>query len=317
MTLPRLHPSVMLGIKAIVSLLALWLVMSFIDLSAVLTSLKNADAALLGIGILLSAIQLVMHLYRWKYLVNIADPSIGMNDANVSFFVGNAAGFITPAQLGEFIGRIASHPTSDKAKILGISVIDKAYIASMTFIIGGIGLTAFGAELYPEHWHWAYRYIATFIFGIAIALMIYPSMVIKTMLLLPASVRTHRFYKVAGVLENDFTDRNGRRTAVWTFIIYLVILAENYILLNAFADVPYETALIGTGAVLFFKAFIFPFSFSDIGVREGAAVFFFGAMGIGSEAAFNTSVLITFFNVLLPTAYGAFISSRLIRRQTQ
>ncbi len=316
MTFPRLHPAISLGLKVCVSLLALWFVFTFINLNAVLRSFQNADGRFLTAGVILSVAQLVLHVFRWKYLVNLTDPSIGLREANNSFFIGHAVGFITPAQVGEFIGRIASHPGSDRAKILGISVIDKVYIAAMTFVIGGIGLTAFAADVYPDHWHWSYRYIATFLLGIVISLMLYPSLVTRLLLLLPSSIRSHRYYRVVGVLEHDFSDRNGRWTSAMTFATYSIIMVENYLIMNAFADVPFETAMIGTASVLFFKSFIFPFSFSDLGVREGASIFFFSALGISAETAFNTSILITFFNILIPTAIGAILTSTLVKRRS-
>lgn len=316
MTFPRLHPAISIGLKVCVSLLALWLVSTFIDLDAVLHSFQNADTALLSAGILMSAAQLILHVFRWKYLVNMVDPSIGLRGATISFFVGHAAGFITPAQLGEFVGRIASHPESDRSRILGISIIDKAYFAAMTFVVGGIGMTAFVAAVHPDLWHWSYRYLSTFVLGIVIAFMLYPSMLTRILQQLPDSIRSHRFYKAAGVLEHDFSDRAGRRTSLWTIITYTVIFAENYLLLNAFSEVPLEVSLIGTASVLFIKSFFFPVAFSDIGVREGASVYLFGALAVGAEVAFNTSILVSFFNILIPTAIGAILTSTLVKRRS-
>ena len=56
---------------------------------------------------------------------------------------------------------------------------------------------------------------------------------------------------------------------------------------------------------------LLPISLADLGIREGAAVFFFSKLQVGKVAAFNGSLLLFAVNVLLPTFLGLFLLPRL------
>jgi uncharacterized membrane protein YbhN (UPF0104 family) len=50
---------------------------------------------------------------------------------------------------------------------------------------------------------------------------------------------------------------------------------------------------------------LLPVTFGDLGVREGAAVFFYGLFNVPEAAVFNTALLIFLINFLLPALSGS------------
>jgi uncharacterized membrane protein YbhN (UPF0104 family) len=53
--------------------------------------------------------------------------------------------------------------------------------------------------------------------------------------------------------------------------------------------------------VFFAKSAIPSFTLADLGIREGAAVYFMGALGIAAAAAFNAAFLLFCVNLVLPS----------------
>jgi uncharacterized protein (TIRG00374 family) len=308
------HPVVVNIAKVIISAVLLIGLLYYIDTDSIVTSFANADNTFLIAGFALAALQLVIHFYRWRYLLRLVSREISDREAFTSFFVGFMAGFFTPAQIGEFAGRIASHPSVKKSHIVGITLIDKMYWAALTFVIGGSGIVIFIAEQYPEYWNPLYRYVVTFILGLIIAPFIYPEKVKEVLTLLPEKVRNHRFYEIILVIEEVFHNRNAWMLFTMTGALYGVILLEYYFLVNAFGPVTLNNAVMCGASVFFVKSFIFPISFGDLGVRESAAVYFFVATGTAAAVAFNASIVMSFANVIIPTAIGALLVATLKRK---
>ncbi len=308
------NPVVSAIIKIIISIALLCGLLYYLDINAIVKSFKNANSYYLTIGISLAVFQLVIHFYRWRYLLRLVAKEISNKETFTSFFVGFMAGFFTPAQLGEFAGRIASHPNVKKSHVIAITLVDKLYWAALTVLIGGTGLTMFIARYYTDMWHPWYRYLITSVMAVIIVTFLYPEKIKELLTQLPASIREHRFYEMIELIENVFRNKNAWVLSSLTLFLYIVILLEYYFLANAFGPVSFTDALICVASVLFVKAIILPISFGDLGVRESTAVFFFRTMGLNTAIAFNASIIMSFANVIVPTAIGALLVMKLKRK---
>ncbi len=308
------HPIVATSVKLLVSTVLLGGLVYYIDGAAVMLSLRNANAFFLSIGFMLAALQLVVHFYRWRYLLRLISKEITNEEVITSLFVGFMAGFFTPAQLGEVAGRIASHPTVNKSHVIGITIIDKLYWAALTFIIGGTGLLVFASIHFTEFWHPYYSIIVICVLVLIGVVYLLPEKVKILLKRLPEKIRLHRFYEIILVIENKFHNNNARVLFALTALLYAVILSEFYFLAAAFGTVSLADALMCAASVFFVKAVILPISFGDLGVRESAAVFFFEKAGASAAVAFNASITMSFANVIVPTAIGALLVMRLKRK---
>ncbi|MFA6468347.1 MAG: lysylphosphatidylglycerol synthase transmembrane domain-containing protein [Bacteroidota bacterium] len=307
------HPGVATVLKIIISIVLIAALLYYIDITAIVESFQNADALYLMAGFALAVFQLIIHVYRWRYLLRLISREISTTEAITSFFVGFTAGFFTPAQVGEFAGRIASHPNINKSHIVGITVVDKLYWAALTIVIGGSGVVVFIANYFPEYWNPFYQYPMTFVFGLIIAVFLYPEKVKEILKVLPEKIRGHRFYEMIQVIEDVFHNKNGWMLFFLTSLLYGVILLEYYFLTNAFQPVALNDVVMCAASVLFVKAVILPISFGDLGVRESAAVFFFERVDVIAAVAFNASLIMSFANVIIPTAIGALLVTKLKR----
>lgn len=308
------HPAVLTAAKILVSTILLGGLIYYIDVRAVVQSFQHANTFYLSAGFALAVIQLIVHFYRWRYLLRLVSKDISNDEVFTSLFVGFMAGFFTPAQLGEFAGRIASHPNVHKAKIIGITIVDKLYWAALTFIIGGVGLLMFVSNYFIEYWNPYYTIFIIIILSLIAILYLFPEKVKILLQLLPERIRAHRFYEMFRVIEDEFHNSNARVLFVLTSMLYAVILFEFYFLASAFGNVSLSDAMICAASVFFVKAVILPISFGDLGVRESAAVFFFEKVGASAAVAFNASIIMSFANVIVPTAIGAILVLKLKRK---
>ena len=298
-------------LKVFISALLLWGLIKYIDFNSVLTSFTHADPLFISIGLLLAFFQLVLHFFRWKYLLRLISHEITNSEVFTSLFVGFMAGFFTPAQLGEFAGRIASHPGVNKAHVIGITIIDKLYWTALTIIIGGTGLMIFYSTYFKEYWNPIFGYVGMFFIAAIIIVFLIPERIRTILQLLPKKVREHRFYEVILVIENEFHNKNARVLFGLTALLYSIIMIEFYFLAAAFGSVGFLDALICSASVFFVKAVILPISFGDLGVRESASVFFFLRVGVAAPVAFNASIVMSFANVIFPAAIGAVLVAKL------
>ncbi len=286
----------------------------YVDFRAVAVSFSQSDPFLMSIGVSLAVLQIMIHFFRWRFLLRIVSDDIGNRETWMSLFVGFTAGFFTPAQLGEFAGRIASHPGIRTVQVVGLTVIDKFYLMVVSFIFGGTGLVIFAGRFFPEYWNPVYWYGMMFIDAVLIVLCVSPAFLKKVLVLLPSRIRQHQAWEALQVIGREFTVRIARTMFLFTAALYLVIFTEFYFLVNAFGPVPLTDCLLSVASIFFVKTFIVPFSFGDIGIRESASVFFLGHFGTAASVAFNASLVMSFINVILPVVIGAVFILRMKKR---
>ncbi len=305
------HPYVLMTTKVIVSIALLIGLLYYIDVKAVQSSFLNADLQYLSIGILLAIAQLIIHFFRWRYLLRLISVELTNREVMTSLFVGIMAGFFTPGQIGEFAGRIASHPGMLKSHVVGITVIDKLYLMAVTYFIGIAGIVIFIADQYPIYWNHYFDYPVIIFLTLIIIVFLNPEKVREILLLLPQKIRQHRFYETIQVCEDVFNNKNAVHLFAMTSVLYATILAEYYFIVSAFGYVSFGDTMMCTASILFVKAVVFPISFGDLGIREGVSVFFFEHIGTAAAVAFNASIIISIISSIFPAAIGALLVTTL------
>lgn len=294
-------------LKAIVTIGLLTGLLYYIDIKTIAESLVQADPALLLAGSLLVVANTGIHFVRWRYLLRLLSREISAGEVLTSLLVGFTAGFFTPAQVGEFAGRIASHPDIRKSHIIGITIIDKIYIFAATLVTGIAALAIFTAIHFSHYWHPAFTLLTVFFIAAVVMLFLMPERIRPLLLKLPSRIRDHKLYATVGIIEETFHDRHARMLLMLSLLLYVVIAVQFYVFINAFAPVSLFDTTVSSWSVYFIKAAVLPVSIGDLGVRESASVYFFSRFGVPSAAAFNASLCMFLINVLLPSIAGALL----------
>ncbi|MDD8017418.1 MAG: lysylphosphatidylglycerol synthase transmembrane domain-containing protein [Bacteroidota bacterium] len=302
-----LHPVVSFLMKLIISASLLIGLIFYIDFHSLIASLSNANKVYLTIGFLLVGANIGMHFLRWRYVLHLISSDISPGEVFTSLLVGLTTGFFTPGQIGEFAGRIASHPNIRKSYVVGLSVIDKLYLLALTLVSGICALSLFFYLHLSEYWKVGYGVIGFLIIVLVLFIFLFPEITKKLLLFVPEKIRQHRLYNIIEVIETKFHNREGQTLFLLTALLYTIIFFQYFIFSIAFEPVSIGNSLMCSASVYFVKAVVLPISIGDLGVRESAAVFFFSKVGVSAASAFNASMCMFIANLVIPSVAGAIL----------
>ncbi len=91
--------------------------------------------------------------------------------------------------------------------------------------------------------------------------------------------------------------------AGYSCLFYVVFVAQLVVLVASFEPLKIDEGLAAAASAFFTKTLL-PVSFGDLGIREGAVLFFFSKIGVTPAAAFNAAILLFLINVVTPTLLG-------------
>lgn len=217
---------------------------------------------------------------------------------------GFALGFVTPARAGEFVGRALYLPEAD-AWTVGLTIFVQRLIDTAINVAVGIG--ALGGVLYIGLLESAWAWTLVLIGGGAFALLLIgflaaPSSAAR----LARWLAPHRtaIHERVDVLQT-YRHRTMAWATGWAGLRYVVFCTQFVLLIYAFAPEPALHSVFGAVALTFFAKFLIPsVTLMDLGIQEGAAVFFLGLFGVSPAAAFNAALLLFLINIVLPTLAG-------------
>lgn len=239
----------------------------------------------------------------WYLLLRLALPDVGLRPAVGALMSGFALGLVTPAHAGEFVGRAYYLPGVDRWEVSVLVFTHRMLEMAACIDVGAVALVYYVGAHAPEPLvFWQGLSYA----GAALAV------ILTVLALLPGL--THRL--LTAVLRREtlrqrvaFFTRIGSVHAAallaTAFAGYLIFTTQFFFLLRAFEpEAPLQAGYLGIALVYFVKYLVPAVTFLDLGIREGAAVYFLGDLGFESAVAFNASFLLFCINLVLPAALG-------------
>lgn len=299
-------------LKIIITAVVMLILIKHVDLNRIRSAILNpAEPRFLLFAVILLIPNLMLQLYRWHYLLRLAQSDVKPVESVSSLFGGMVVGIITPGRIGE-LGRSLFLKDIDRLGALGLVFIDKMYSVIMIFLGGLWGLYGYFCHVsgYAPFIVWPMGIAILFLTVLGVTVLLHPEWVRALMyqvtLLLPYRDKMKR---VIGCMDL-FQGKHARTFLLLSFSMYLVFIIQFCLFAFAFEDIPFMRALFSTTATIFAKTLI-PISFADLGIREGAAVFFFSQFNLDIVTAFNSSILLFSTNVLIPTIIGLLFLPRL------
>ncbi len=243
---------------------------------------------------------------KWHYLLKCRYAGQSLRESFGSLLFGYTLGLITPGRLGE-LGRGLFFSGKNRVTITGLNVLDKFASQLMIITLGGLallwmvlheGLGGF------THGRWWFAVGILALLGLWV-LVLSPQRLRRGLDHLlqrfPAHQRLRPF--VAG-FEN-LTVKDSLVVLGLTLVWYGVIILQYHLLVQAFTPVRIGQSLLAVPAMLFTKTLL-PFTFGELGIREGMAVYYYSLFHISGAAVFNASLLVFFFNFLIPALCGIY-----------
>lgn len=290
-------------LKGLLAALALGFLIHFVELDEILAVMAGADPWWIAAAVLLLPLNLALENEAWYRLLRRPMPEARWGEALGAMMSGYVFGFFTPARTGEMAGRAFYLPFPDKW-MLGAVVFEQRM---MDLIVGvNFGLPALLYFIQQETLEAEVLWQGFAVFGAGM------SVTLTALALFPRF--TYRLLRRLIPLEKvtrHLTFLRATTTGTMAYVLtvtaarYVVYTTQFLLLLFALAPaVPVVPAYIGI-ALVFYAKFVIPsVTLLDVGVREGAAVFFLAFFGIDEAVAFNASFLLFLINILLPAAAG-------------
>lgn len=289
------------------------ILVSQIEMEALLASFLLADRTLIAFAASLLVANVWFQFAKWKTVVHAVKPDVPERELWLSLFSGFSFAMVTPVRIGEFGARAWAIPSSSQSLLIGLTVVDKFFSAIVTVVFGVYGLTVFfvGQHALP-----AWTIPVALMTGIAIAASLIiglgnvPSLLSRVGELTLLHRWKHRFAAASEAMKK--IDRwRAFVLFFWTVLFYCTFVIQFFLLLNAFGDSEGGITLAAIATIMVVKTVIPSVTFGELGIREGVAVFFLPMIGIAAAHAFNAAMLLFTLNVFLPAVVGTIAVSRL------
>mgnify|MGYP001183659225 CR=1 FL=1 len=280
---------------------------SSIDFNEIINAAAQADVSLVVVASLLLIPNLYFQFYKWKITANVALAESSKSKIWLSLFYGLSAGVFTPARVGEYFGRAIVFKNKSLISVTLATLLDKIFLLLIVAFFGAISSILF------IHFHYkAEFYLTLSLFMVVFSvfyfflLMIFNDKFWNSLLFekLKNSKKLEWLFNKIAVFRK--LDREyAVKMLIISLLFYLCFLIQYALLVAAFSNNSNYWYYIWAGNLMMFaKTVIPPVSLGELGIREGASVYFLTILGESASVGFNASIFLFFINVLIPSLIG-------------
>ena len=240
---------------------------------------------------------------KWQILANKIEL-ISFSKAYQSVLVGLSLGFITPANVGDFAGKIWYLKSKNKSETVGTILLGNGIQFYVSLIFGVIS--------YLIIWQKSISIFDQIIFGLLIfalvlGIVIY-SMRFKIIefLQMKSWLKNYKNHLNALIL---FNTKEISTLFLWSFLRYLTFSLQFVLMLWLF-EVKINLIYLWAASclVFLFKTIIPAINFiSDLGVREYTAMHFFSLFSVNISSVISATFCLWLLNILLPVIVGSLL----------
>lgn len=297
-------------VKILFTLLILYILLNSINREQLFSTFLSANYSLIGISIILGAINIYFQFYKWKI---ICDNSLNEPEEKkiwYSLFYGFAGAVVTPFRIGEYAGRAVAFRNSDIVKITVATLADKFFSLIVILISGSCAVLI-------------YLKISNYInYSVFVLLMIVITGIIlaaKWLISNGSSVKLKTIhhlknFKILSELMKRADSFSGLtikiryRLLLFSLLAFLCYTAQySFLVASLSHQWSLHLYLLAGILTIFTKTIIPPFTFGELGIREGASVFFITQIGLPGVIGFNAAILLFFLNIAIPGIIGALL----------
>ena len=300
---------IIVALKLGLSIALLYFLVNKISYTEIALSFKQIDLLFLFAAVGTGVFNFYIQFRSWRYLLRNINTKANDKEVLGSLLSGYTFGLLTPSRIGEAPGRAFS---VDKNRIVknSLAVFYEKLIGLMVMLIfGAISLAAFthlNQSFQPEYSLFIIWGASGFGILCIITAFLPHSFIIKFVVILKRFSRLQKYIiKIERAI--GLADKTRHTLLLYSTIKYFGFIVEFTLLVIGFSgSLEFANIFLAINAVYFAKLFVSYLSFADLGIREAAAVYFLGYVGIAEAAALNSAFIIFLINILLPSVIGIF-----------
>jgi uncharacterized protein (TIRG00374 family) len=293
-------------IKIIIASGLLYYLITWINYDEIIEAFSNANIYLISLVVILGLLNIYLQYLKWKITTLVILNNSDDKKVIYSLFQGFSAAVFTPARIGEYFGRALVFSDKSFLRVTLATLLDKFFPLLMVSFFGSLSSIfvhyLYGVSIYIT----ISLFIVLLVLFYLIILLIFDQGFWDNFLFnkLKGSKRFSNYFDKFLFLRT--LDRNYSAKMIFLSILfYTCYIIQFAILVAAFSHNYYILNYIWSGnLVMFSKTIIPPISFGELGIREGASVFFIQQFGESASVGFNASIFLFFINVLIPSLIG-------------
>jgi uncharacterized protein (TIRG00374 family) len=295
-------------LKVAIAALVLAVLLHKISLAEIKTAVLQANPGFVLLTIFVLVINFYLQFKRWQLLVKLEKPRVTGREVLASLFAGYTLGFVTPGRVGEY-GRAFFIKNCSWPRLVGFTLVEKLFSLLLIYFLGLIGLIYFVRD--QLHVYIFMPLLLTGIFLVSIMLLL----LIRADILNGILKKYKKFWskheqinKLVSCLDS-LTLNKTSRLFILTLCHATSYLLQFCLLANAFSRLSLWKSFLASASTMIAKTLL-PISIGDLGVRESAAIFFFGSFQVPAAAAFDASFLLFLMNIFIPSIIGLVLIMR-------
>lgn len=276
----------------------------------IIIAIKDADILFILAALLLLVVNVYLQYWKWKI---VCTSLLGINNKKrvlTSLFYGFSAGSFTPGRIGEYFGRTISFKDKSVSDVAVATLLDKTIPLLVITFIGALSSILF------LHFYYSVTFFITvslfifvFVLSYIFLFLVFNPSIWKNLIISKIKSSKRLVFLVEKLSAIKRIDKNTvyKITAI-SILFFICILLQYVLLVTAFSHHFDFVNYFWVGILIFFsKSVIPPVSIGDLGIREGASVFFISFIGENGSIGFNASIFIFLINILIPAVVGMFL----------
>ncbi len=286
-----------------------------IDSDKILAAFYEANSVIILSVLLLAILNIYLQYWKWEL---VCRKILGVKEKKKIFrslFYGFSAGAFTPIRIGEYFGRAIALKDNSLLQVTIATIIDKIFPLVIVLFAGSLA-----SILFVFYYYEVTIYITVSLFIVVFILFYFFFYLLLSesfwQNIIIANLSKIKIFAKIFKQHNTLQQLTGNTVASLTFIsilFYACFILQYALLVIAFAHEFHLLKFIWAGTLMMFaKTVIPPISFGELGIREGASIFFLMTFGFSEAVGFNASIFLYLINVLLPALAGLLLLPRKI-----
>ena len=299
--------SLIIFIKILIAVGLLLFLVNSVDYDKIVGALNQVNIYLIGFVLLLGIVNIYFQFAKWQLTCS---EVLGVNNKMKVFrslFYGFSAGIITPLRLGEYFGRGIEFRDKSFVQVTLATLVDKFFALILVAFTGSISSLLFIYIYYQVS-----LYLVVTLFAVIFTLFYFFFLLLLSdrfwnkviFSKIKSSPKLKTFFNMLLVFQN--LDRKYfYKMLLISFLFFSCFLIQYALLVSAFSDhYDFINYLWAASLIMFVKTIVSPISIGELGIREGASVFFLTQIGESAAVAFNASIFLFIINLLIPALIG-------------
>jgi uncharacterized protein (TIRG00374 family) len=298
---------IIISAKILIAIGLLTFAVNYIRIDSIITSVKESNSYLILAAFCFSFLNIYLQFYKWKLTSEIILQETKKSKILASLFYGLSAGAFTPARIGEYFGRAIVYKDKSLVQVTLATLLDKIFPLLIILFFGSLSSILFIFYNYNVTLYLILGlFIVVFTLFYFVAVMIYSEKFWNSVLLMhiKSSKLYSKYFDKLNVFEN-LNKKYVTKMLLVSMLFYLCFLIQYALLVTSFSHQNNYMDYLWAGILVMFTKTVFPpISIGELGIREGASVYFITQFGLNSAIGFNASIFLFLVNILFPALIG-------------